>query len=154
MNQPNITSSAPVLIRRALPTDVAAIHQFICDLEEAKLDPERFSSIYKLNLSSPMVHYLVAERAGDLVGFVSCHTYYPLHHMNKVGEIQELYVRPDYRSQGVGRRLLDALVELAAYKRVSQLEVTTNQKRTDALRFYERESFLCTHYKLVKTLPA
>lgn len=97
-----------------------------------------------------MIHYLVAERDDTVVGFVSCHVQYLLHHTGKVGEIQELYVKPDLRNQRIGSRLLAALDALAHREDFVQLEVTTNQTRTDTVRFYEREHFSCTHFKLVK----
>lgn len=148
----DFTLPADTIVRHALLTDAPVVCGFIADLEETTLDPNRFASIFRLNLANPMIHYLVAERNQSVIGFLSCHTYYPLHHSSKVGEIQELYVRPDCRNQQVGHLLLNALTELAEYKRVTQLEVTTNQKRADAIRFYERELFQCTHYKLVKLL--
>lgn len=99
-----------------------------------------------------MVHYLIAEWTGVAVGFVSCHVQYLLHHTGPVGEIQELYVKPDYRNQRVGHQLVAALNALAVRAGLVSLEVTTNQKRTDTIRFYEREHFSRTHLKLVKPI--
>lgn len=101
-----------------------------------------------------MIHYLVADMAGTVVGFVSCHVQYLLHHCGKVGEIQELFVRPDHRNQRIGHQLVAALNQLAIQHGFIHLEVTTNQKRTDTVRFYERESFHRTHIKLVKAIQS
>lgn len=99
-----------------------------------------------------MVHYLVAEQSGIIVGFVSCHVQYLLHHTGKVGEVQELCVKPDYRNQHIGHQLIAALNAVAVREGLINLEVTTNQKRTDTIRFYEREGFRATHIKLVKSI--
>ena len=99
-----------------------------------------------------MVHYLVAEWAGVVVGFISCHVQHLLHHTGKVGEIQELYVLPDYRNRHIGHQLMTTLDALAIREGFVNLEVTTNQKRIDTVRFYEREHFSGTHLKLVKPL--
>lgn len=101
-----------------------------------------------------MVHYLVAEQLGTVVGFVSCHVQALLHHVGKVGEIQELFVRADYRNQHIGQQLVAALTRLAVQENFVNLEVTTNQKRADTIRFYERELFQRTHFKLVKPILA
>ena len=140
------------MIRSATASDVPIIHQFINNLEETTLNSTHFADVFRRNLFNPAVHYLVAEVDGVVVGFVSCHVQHLLHHAGPVGEIHELYVRPDQRGQQIGRQLLDHLAALAQTEGFVNLEVTTNQKRIDTIRFYERESFRCTHYKLVKPI--
>lgn len=139
-------------IRRATPNDASVIYEFICTLEEVQLNQATFDSIFHQNLTNPLIHYVVAERTGAVVGFVSCHVQQLLHHGGKVGEIQELFVRPDVRNQHIGHRLIVALNALAVAEGFVNLEVTTNQKRSDTIRFYERESFKQTHFKFVKPI--
>lgn len=128
------------------------MYDFLCALEEAELDNAAFHAVYQQNLTNPSVYYRVAEAGGEVVGFVSCHVQLLLHHGGRVGEIQELYVRPDWRRQGVGQRLLAEVQAIAHQENFSNLEVTTNQKRLDAIRFYERAAFHLSHYKLVKPI--
>ncbi|GAB3695020.1 aminoalkylphosphonate N-acetyltransferase [Spirosoma flavus] len=139
-------------IREASQTDVAIIYDFLCTLEETRLDLDAFQYIFDHNLASPSVHYLVAELAGEVVGFVSCHVQQLLHHVGKVGEIQELFVRSDVRNLRIGHQLIEALTTVAIQENFVNLEVTTNQKRADTVRFYEREAFKLTHFKLVKQI--
>lgn len=153
--RPVSANSMPVTsvrIRFATPDDCQTVYQFVCDLEETSLDPVRFADVFARNLQNSSVWYLLAEQDGQAVGFASCHAQYVLHHAGRVGEIQELYVAPAHRGQQIGRQLVAALDALAVREGFINLEVTTNQQRTDALRFYERESFQRTHYKLVKSL--
>ena len=149
---PQSTFKPNLHIRAAVWNDVPTIYAFLCALEEMPLDQTAFLTVVRHNLTDPNVYYLVAEQAGEVVGFVSCHVQHLLHHSGKVGEIQELFVRPDVRNQRIGQQLIAALDALAIEQNVINLEVTTNQKRTDAIRFYERESFKRTHFKLVKPL--
>ncbi|WP_080054945.1 GNAT family N-acetyltransferase [Spirosoma aerolatum] len=144
----------PVQIRPAHLTDETTIYQFICDLEETTLDQSTFQGIYRQNLINPAIHYLVAEQQGNVVGFVSCHVQLLLHHGGKVGEIQELFVQSLVRNQGIGQQLVAALKAIAVQEQFINLEVTTNQKRTDTIRFYEREAFHRTHIKLVYPIPS
>ncbi|GAB3640858.1 aminoalkylphosphonate N-acetyltransferase [Spirosoma arcticum] len=127
------------------------VYGFLCDLEKTMLDRSCFRAIFRKNVTNPMIHYLVAERDERVVGFVSYHIQYLLHHTGKVGEIQELYIRPDLRNQRIGSQLIATLDALAHREDLVQLEVTTNQIRTDTVRFYEREHFSRTHVKLVKS---
>jgi len=151
-NPVHFTPPADGSIRRATLADASVIYQFICDLENQTLDSALFLAVFERNLANPQIHYLIAVQADEPVGFVSCHIQYLLHHTGKVGEIQELYVHPNWRKQRIGQQLLNAVAQIGTEEELVNLEVTTNQKRVDTLRFYERESFLCTHYKLVKSV--
>lgn len=137
-------------IRSATFQDVASIYRFICELEETQLNAVAFRAVFQRNLADRRVHYLVAEMAGEVVGFISCHVQYLLHHTGKVGEIQELYVLPDYRNQQIGRQLVAALEQLAQANGFVNLEVTANQKRTHTHRFYQQLTFRPSHFKFVK----
>ncbi len=148
------TFSDDLHIRRATKNDASIIYGFICILEETQLEKSVFDTIFHQNLANSFIHYLVAERAGDVVGFISCHVQHLLHHCGKVGEIQELFVRPDARNQHIGHQLVAALNVLAVEEGFINLEVTTNQKRADTVRFYERELFKQTHLKLVKPIQS
>ncbi|TAE32048.1 MAG: GNAT family N-acetyltransferase [Cytophagales bacterium] len=137
-------------IRPATPDDLPTAYAFLCDLEDETLDQAKFEAVYSRNLANPAVFYRVAELGGEVVGFLSCHVQHLLHHTGPVGEIQELYVRPDCRNQRIGHAFMKFLDELVGEEGLVNLEVTTNQKRTDTARFYEQTGFARTHWKLVK----
>lgn len=148
-----IPQSTPFyLIRPASESDSESVYAFICELEEIVLDRVQFENVFRHNLINPLVRYLIAEWNGQAVGFASCHIQFVLHHTGKVAEIQELYVHPDYRNQRIGQALVTAIDALARQQGAVNLEVTTNQKRSDTIRFYEREHFVRTHVKLVKPI--
>ena len=144
---------APLTVRPARPADGPVLYSFLCVLEDTVLDPQAFLAVLARNLANPAISYLVAIDRGVPVGFVSCHVQYLLHHTGPVAEIQELFVRPDYRRQAVGRLLLDSLLALPQARHWLSLEVTTNRRRTDATAFYEAQGFVATHLKLVKSAP-
>ncbi len=137
-------------IRPADYQDVGTLYRFICELEETQLNAVAFRAVFQRNLTDKRVHYLVAEINEDIVGFISCHVQYLLHHTGKVGEIQELYVMPEYRNQQIGRQLVAAMEQLAEAHGFVNLEVTANQKRTHTHRFYQQLTFQPSHFKFVK----
>ena len=60
----------------------------------------------------------------------------------RIGVVNELYVVPPYRSEGVGKMLLDAAKNLAEDRGWQRLEVTTpGEQYKKTLMFYEREGF-------------
>lgn len=57
------------------------------------------------------------------------------------GEVKRMFVRPQYRGLGLGKLMLDRLVEYAQERRVSVLRLETGIYQTDAIRLYERYGF-------------
>jgi GNAT superfamily N-acetyltransferase len=82
---------------------------------------------------------LVAESAGELVGFL---TGYQDIHSARFGYrawVEDFAVHPGRRSQGIGRALLDAAKAWGRERGASHLELASAEGRKDAHRFYERE---------------
>ena len=80
------------------------------------------------------------EIEGEIVGFA---TAYQDMHSVRFGYrvwIEDLAVDPSRRSQGIGKRLLDAARDWARERGATHLELDTGEERTDAQRFYEREA--------------
>jgi GNAT superfamily N-acetyltransferase len=82
---------------------------------------------------------LVADEGGRLVGFLTA--YLDLHSV-RFGYrawIEDFAVHPDWRSQGIGKRVLASAKAWARERGASHLELDSALARTDAHRFYERE---------------
>lgn len=122
----------------------------ICDLENNILDRNGFDSAFSRNITSLNISYFLAEHDGQPVGMVSCHIQPLLHHAALVSEIQEMYVRPEYRSRQVGKALMDHVTAFARGEGAIQIEVTSRATREQAHKFYQREGFERSHVKLVR----
>jgi len=87
------------------------------------------------------------------MGFLALYESYALYAEGAFGTIPELYVRPTFRSQGVGARLLAEVRQFATSRRWTRLEVTTPPlpqfERT--LAFYERHNFSISGGRKMKT---
>jgi GNAT superfamily N-acetyltransferase len=57
------------------------------------------------------------------------------------GEVKRLYLRPKYRGQGLGRRLLEAVMERAAAIGYENLYADTLAQMLEALSLYRRTGF-------------
>lgn len=85
-------------------------------------------------------HGLVAEQAGDLLGFVAW-THRP---WNRRTELWHLYVAPAWRGQGLGRTLVDAVISDARASDMRCIWLETSNLAYPAIQFYERLGFsLC-----------
>jgi ribosomal protein S18 acetylase RimI-like enzyme len=66
--------------------------------------------------------------------------------------ISDLVVLPAYRSQGIGRLLLQAAEAYARAQGAASLELTVLVKNESAVRLYNRYGFRGYHYLLKKDL--
>ena len=136
-------------IRKAGLRDFSKVYTFINELENTIFDRKKQLRIFRQNLTSSAILYLVAVQQGEVVGFLSCHIQWLLHHNAPVAEIQEMFVDASMRSKNVGKKLLDDLKQRMQKKGVHQIEAVSNMKRKRAHNFYIREGFRMTSSKFV-----
>jgi PhnO protein len=142
--------SDPVELRRATVADSEAVYALICELKQAEFDRHAFSAGFAANLQDSNLRYQLALINGDVVGMIGLHMQFHLHHVNWIGEIQELVVMAQARGHGVGSRLLAWAEEQARTAGAELTELSTSRGRLDAHRFYEREGYRPTHFRFTK----
>ena len=88
-------------------------------------------------------YIFVAKDENETIGFITAYEGFALYTEGAFGTIAELYVKPAYRSNGVGKELINKLREFANSKNWTRLEVTTPPlpQFDETLAFYEREGF-------------
>ena len=82
---------------------------------------------------------LVAHVAGELAGICTVYRDIDSVRFGPRAWVEDLAVRPDARSAGIGRELLGAAREWARSQGASHLALTSAESRVDAHRFYDRE---------------
>jgi GNAT superfamily N-acetyltransferase len=60
-------------------------------------------------------------------------------------QIEAVRVREDFRGGGVGQKLFEWAIERAKERNAHLLQLTTDKKRPDAVRFYEKLGFVASH---------
>ena len=85
-------------------------------------------------------------------GFIALYESYALYAEGAFGTIPELYVRPEYRSDEIGKFLVSQAKNFGASRGWSRLEVTTPPlpQFDRTLTFYEREGFSITGGRKLK----
>ncbi len=113
-------------LRTATKTDIPAISELIEDYRD-KLLPRTSQELVDLIGS-----FLVVENgAGEVVGCCCLEIYSP-----KIAELRTLAVKQSYEGRGLGRRLVDAALEIAQKQNIHQVLVVTSNRE-----FFERMNF-------------
>jgi GNAT superfamily N-acetyltransferase len=85
----------------------------------------------------PVAYVLLARDGEDVVGFASYSFLWPAVGLTHSLYLKELYVRQARQRDGIGRRLMQKLCELAIKNGCSRVEWTTDTSNADAQRFYQ-----------------
>lgn len=139
-------------LRHATFEDVDDVYALMCELKQADFDRDAFYTGFAANLQDKNLHYQLALLEGHVVGMISLHLQFHLHHANWIGEIQELVVMPKARGSKVGSLLLAWAEETAREAGAEMTELSTSTKRLDAHRFYQREGYAPSHVRFTKAL--
>lgn len=141
-----------LIYREGTHVDVDGIYRLICILESQQLDTQRFFRIFHKNMDDPDHVCLVCEADGKVIGVMHMRLEEQQHHADWVAEILELSVDPEYRGRRIGKELLARAVACARERGCEVIELTSNNRRKDAHRFYQREGMNCSHVKFTYML--
>jgi ribosomal-protein-alanine N-acetyltransferase len=122
-----------VVLRPMRWWDVEAVHELEAELFPDPWSVETFWS--ELALVPESRHYLVAERAGALVGYAG------LVAVARQADVQTLAVAGDAQGRGLGRRLLDALVAEARRRDAGELLLEVRAENEAAQALYANAGF-------------
>ena len=114
--------------------------------EELVADLERFQT-----------YFLVVERNGSLVGYINgsvccCQGGAAvIPEEEQYLEIENIYVKPDFRNRQIGGKLIESLLEVAEQNGIQRFLVTTDSKDMDkVLNFYRRYGFQLRYVRMFK----
>jgi GNAT superfamily N-acetyltransferase len=130
-NQPAAPAAPPLpehSIRPARAEDVDAIargvEELLDELGGSRPSPEELEAEIWMALREPTLGaLLVAEAGGEIVGVLSASWQRALHVPGLYVTVQDLWVRKDWRSHGIGAELVEALAALAGEQGVARIEV-------------------------------
>lgn len=101
-------------------------------------DEKRLSAALDYALAHPdRVRFAVAQRDNELVGTASIQDHYSTWQAAPYGSIEDVYVMPDAREQGVATALLALLADEAKKRGYCRLELQVQEENDTAWKFYE-----------------
>ena len=135
--------ASELVLRPAKPADVPVIFQLIQALAEyEKLSHAVTGSAEALHEhlfgSSPSAEVIIAEYAGQAVGFALFFHNFSTFLTQPGIYLEDLFVLPEYRGQGVGKAILSYLAGLAVERGCGRLEWCVLDWNESAIAFYRR----------------
>lgn len=145
--------SKSIIIRPASKEDLPAIIELLTDdhlgQSRESNSPEsllKYEQAFERINADKSQELMVAESLGEVVGTFQL-TLIP--YLNYEGSlrvlIESVHVRADQRGHGTGTQMMEWAVDRAKSKGAKIIQLTSDKRRPDALKFYRRLGFKETH---------
>ncbi len=131
-----------VSIRSAKISDIPRMCDLLSDLFslESDFSPDREKQVRGLRLllddTSGSSAVFVAEKDSEVIGMCSVQVLVSTAEGGKVGLLEDLIVKSDYRGSGIGTRLLSNIFAWCAVRNISRLQLLRDINNLKALEFY------------------
>lgn len=146
--------SLNVYIRKATPNDVERIVRLANEggpLGKPRRElparlPDSYSQAFQTIDSDPNQHLMVAEYQGEVVGtFHLTFITYLAGEGHPDAQIEAIHVAADKRRKGVGASMLQWAINEAKKRQCRRVQLTTDKRRVEAHRFYQKLGFRFSH---------
>jgi ribosomal protein S18 acetylase RimI-like enzyme len=134
--------AAEVSVRRATPEDIPTLvvlmEAFYAEADYG-LDNEWASAAFRKLLSNPSLGCVwLAHTAESAIGHAVLTARYTMEHGASGGYVDDLYVEPDHRRQGIGFALLESLFHECRVRELASVYVEVGQSNCAALALYAK----------------
>lgn len=107
---------------------------------------DKYLEAFRKIQEDPNQELTVAEINGDIIATFQL-TF--IQYLNFEGtlraQIEAVRTRSDYRGQGIGTKVLTYAINRAKEKGCSLVQLTSDKRRTEAIKFYEKLGFKASH---------
>lgn len=142
----------PSHLRPATTDDAAAIAELLTQLGYPTLVDAARARLADLIRRGPPDRVIVADQDGKVVAVMTLHLTPELHRARPIGRVTALVVDESVRGSGVGAEMMEEAERILREDGAGLLELTSNMRRVDAHRFYERLGYQKTSFRFAKEL--
>jgi len=143
-----------MIFRKATKKDVQAIAAMIADDELGKqrenfqipLPDEYYSAFENIDRDENQELMVIENSAFEIIGtFQLTFIQYLTYQGGVRAQIEAVRIRKDQRGMGLGNIMFEWIIRRVKEKKAHVLQLTTDKKRPEAIRFYENIGFKSTH---------
>jgi N-acetylglutamate synthase-like GNAT family acetyltransferase len=143
-----------MIFRKASRQDVPAIVTLLANDSLGKWRenipdplPEQYYSAFQKIDGDPNQELIVVENDdGEVIGTMQLsYIQYLTYQGGMRMQIEGVRVRDDQRGKGMGEKIFTWAINRAKEKGAHLVQLTSDKRRTDAIRFYEKLGFVATH---------
>ena len=142
----------PPVTRLATAADIPVITTLLTQLGYPASESEMAERLAAMIRIGPPDRVMVCEVDGAVAGVMTLHLTPELHRAKPIGRVTALVVDERVRNQRVGAAMMAEAERILRNDGAGLLEVTSNMRRTDAHRFYEKLGYQKTSFRFAKEL--
>ncbi len=140
--------------RRAKSEDVFEVVKMMADDKLGKLRedfkdplPDRYYAAFENIKNDNNQELIVLEDAEEqIIGTMQLSFIQYLTYQGGIrAQIEAVRIRKEYRGRGIGEKMFQWAIKRAKERKAHLIQLTTDKKRPDALRFYEKLGFQASH---------
>jgi GNAT superfamily N-acetyltransferase len=136
-----------------VPSIVALLADDEISAEREGTPDEAYQKAFDQIESDPRSRLIVAEAAGQVVGTLQLLLLPGLsRHGTLRAEIEGVRIASPHRSQGLGRTMIEWAIGQAREQGCGLIQLTSDKRRHDAIRFYKSLGFTASHEGLKLSL--
>lgn len=139
-------------IRKLELKDLEQAYNLLNELYENKIQYDIFIKKYAECLNDNNFYGIIAEENDKIQGVLISRLMNRLVKSKDILFIDDLIVHKDYRSNGIGKLLVQNAIDYAKAKDCETVELTCYIAHENACRFYENNGFKKQHYKFKQYL--
>ena len=141
-------------IRKAIKEDIPKIVKMIADDELGKLredykDPlpsVYFDAFHNIDNDSNQELIVIQDTDASIIGTLQLSfIQYLTYQGGTRAQIEAVRIRQDKRGEGLGEALFKWAIQRAKDRNAHLIQLTTDRKRPDVLKFYEKLGFTASH---------
>ena len=143
-----------MIIRKAETKDVLPIVEMLSNDKLGALRedfrnplPRFYREAFKNILNNPNQELMVLQHdSGQVIGTLQLSLIQYLTYQGGIrAQIEAVRIHEDFRSKGIGQQLFEWAIQRAKEKGAHVVQLTTDKKRPEALKFYEKLGFKASH---------
>jgi GNAT superfamily N-acetyltransferase len=147
--------------RLATAADLPAIVRMLADdtlgsQREKSSDTvsEKYIHAFEKIAADPNQELTIVEMDGEIVAsFQLSFIQYLTYEGGIRAQVEAVRTSSAHRGQGIGNKVFDYIIERAKQRGCHMVQLTSDKKRTDAIRFYDSKGFIATHEGMKLHLP-